>query len=193
VWASRRHKVAFANHAAEVCQIREIRLGAALPDYIANRSISTADAARWISIVYVQPPSQWKVLHMVALSDESYELWVSTLRTLLNEIKIIAGAAPATGSSLMTVTGDKAARDGQDRAIHWARRFWTSGGPAAADSAMCTRVTTKQLGFDAVLNLCKKAGIGCTQHEIRQIFEVRQSSLSSIDRNRVLTKETKAL
>ncbi|KAJ9125254.1 hypothetical protein QFC22_000209 [Naganishia vaughanmartiniae] len=79
-----------------VDQIREIRYGsAARPSAAATNALPSsvltpAATSRWISIVYNMPPTSWKTLNMIALSDEILEIWVRTLYTMVQDIKQVS-------------------------------------------------------------------------------------------------------
>jgi len=54
-----------------ISSIRELRLNQPPTDGY--------PAARWITVVYTVNNTQWKVLHMTALTDDVYDLWTKTL------------------------------------------------------------------------------------------------------------------
>ncbi|OCF32784.1 phosphatidylinositol phospholipase C, delta [Kwoniella heveanensis CBS 569] len=68
-WSSKK------DNSVSINEVRDLRLGQPPTD--------TYNSSRWITIVYVRG-QQWKVLHMVALTDEIYDLWVQTLKSLFS-------------------------------------------------------------------------------------------------------------
>ncbi|WVR05835.1 hypothetical protein IAU60_002861 [Kwoniella sp. DSM 27419] len=68
-WSSKK------DNAVSINEIRDLRLGQPPTD--------TYNSSRWITVVYVRG-QQWKVLHMVALTDDIYALWVQTLKALVS-------------------------------------------------------------------------------------------------------------
>jgi phosphatidylinositol phospholipase C delta len=85
-----------------ISQIRELRMG--------QPPTETYNSTRWITIVYVRG-SQMKVLHMIALTDDVFDLWVTTLRTLVSETsdRLVNEVKPA------------------DPDLLWIRQLWPAG------------------------------------------------------------------
>jgi phosphatidylinositol phospholipase C delta len=96
------HQCKFTHGVVPICQIRELRLG--------QPPTETYNSNRWITVVHVRG-SQWKVLHMIALTDDAYEMWVSTLRMLVSETadRLVSEIKPA------------------DPDLLWIRQLWPSG------------------------------------------------------------------
>ncbi|KAL7424581.1 hypothetical protein Q5752_000265 [Cryptotrichosporon argae] len=116
----------------EIRQIREIRLGqsptsAPLPSPSAGAS---AGAARWVTLVYTRG-SAWKVVHLVALTDDVYELWARTLRALVR----------ATADRLVA---DIPAADDPD--LVFVRQLWPAG--ASTVDWPTARRLCEQLGLE---------------------------------------------
>ena len=86
-----------------IASIRELRLNQPPTDGYAS--------ARWITVVYTVNNSQWKVLHMTALTDDAYDLWVQTLTRLVSETsdRLVAQVTPA------------------DPDLMWIRQLWPAG------------------------------------------------------------------
>ena len=84
--------------------IRELRLNEPPSD------TTSAYASKWITVVYVRA-AQWKVLHMIALTSDVYELWVSTLKSLVSakSDRLVSQIAPS------------------DPDLAWIRQLWPSG------------------------------------------------------------------
>ncbi|WWC66358.1 uncharacterized protein I206_100259 [Kwoniella pini CBS 10737] len=111
-WSSKKDNTVSIN------EVRDLRLGQPPSD--------TYNSSRWITIVYVRG-SQWKVLHMVALTDEIYDLWVQTLK------------------SLVSVTTDKHVSDvtPADPDLIWIRQLWPIGSKVIdreKAEALCTQI-----------------------------------------------------
>lgn len=85
-----------------ISSIRELRLNQPPTDSYLSQ--------RWITVVYTLQ-TQYKVLHMTALTDDVYDLWVKTLTTLVSESsdKVVAQVTPA------------------DPDLMWIRQLWPAG------------------------------------------------------------------
>ena len=107
-------------------QIRELRLGQPPTD--------NANASRWITVVYVRS-SQWKVLHMIALTDDVYTLWVDTLSKLVSE------------------TSDRMVGHGtpSDPDTAWIRQLWPAG--------------AKNIDWGVAVGLCRSIGLAVPQEK----------------------------
>lgn len=73
-----------------VDQIREVRYGAEARPSLSELPPSIAKADWWISIIYIRWPSSWKTLNVLALSEDTFKLWVGTIASLLASIKTIS-------------------------------------------------------------------------------------------------------
>ncbi|ODN84111.1 hypothetical protein L202_00124 [Cryptococcus amylolentus CBS 6039] len=98
--------------------IRDLRLGQPPTD--------TYNSTRWITVVYVRE-QQWKVLHMIALTDETYSLWVKALK------------------ELVSITLDRQVSDvtPSDPDMIWIRQLWPLGTRAinkAKAEALCAQI-----------------------------------------------------
>lgn len=85
-----------------ISSIRELRLNQPPTD--------PYPARRWITVVYTLQ-TQYKVLHMTALTDDTYDVWVSTLTALVSESsdKVVAQVTPS------------------DPDLMWIRQLWPTG------------------------------------------------------------------
>lgn len=103
--------------------IRELRLGQP-PD----NPGSGFSSRRWITIVWVRG-KEWKILHMIALTDDVYDHWVQTLRTLVSQ------------------TSDRAVGDvvPADPDLLWIRQLWPQG--------------SGTIDLNAALGLCRSIGL----------------------------------
>lgn len=90
------------NRAVPISDIRELRLNQPPTDEYPS--------TRWITVVYVRQ-SQWKVLHITALTDDTYQLWVDTLTKLVSETsdRLINQITPS------------------DPDLMWIRQLWPAG------------------------------------------------------------------
>lgn len=85
-----------------ISAIRELRLNQPPTDSYASD--------RWITVVYTTG-SRWKVMHMTALTDDVYDMWVETLTALVSETsdRLVAQVTPA------------------DPDLMWIRQLWPAG------------------------------------------------------------------
>ena len=67
-------------------------------------------STRWITVIYVRN-AQWKALHMTALADDVYTLWVNTLTSLVSETsdRLVSQVTPS------------------DPDMMWIRQLWPAG------------------------------------------------------------------
>ncbi|WVQ85423.1 hypothetical protein IAT38_007588 [Cryptococcus sp. DSM 104549] len=100
--------------------IRDLRLGQPPTD--------TYNSTRWITVVYVRA-QQWKVLHMIALTDDVYNMWVAALK------------------ELVSVTLDRQVSDvtPADPDMIWIRQLWPMG--------------TKSINRQKAAALCAQIGL----------------------------------
>lgn len=138
-----------ANKAVDITSIRELRLGQSPTD--------TYDSKRWLTIVYVRG-SVWKVMHLIAHTDDVYDLWVSALQGLVSQSsdKVVSGAAhgPATDPDLLFI-----------------RQLWPAG--------------QKTLNEAAAKGLCGKLGLDLTPEALKR-YQVSPTSSSLLWVLRVL-------
>lgn len=130
-----------ADNPVDIKSIRELRLGQSPTD--------TYDSKRWLTIVYVRG-SVWKVMHLIAHTDDVYELWVSALQGLVSQSsdKVVSGAAhgPATDPDLLFI-----------------RQLWPAG--------------QRTLSEAAARGLCGKLGLNLTT-EVLQRYRVSPCAFS---------------
>jgi phosphatidylinositol phospholipase C delta len=125
-WESKR------NNKVNLESIREVRTGAAASSYRTSMSISASHEPRWISIIY-QTEGVYKAVHLIALSDTSFQRWTKTLSAVQNERKMLM-----SGIDML-----------DQRQQLWLRQHWK-----AADSSQDSR-----LSFTEVIKLCRRLGI----------------------------------
>ncbi|WRT64100.1 uncharacterized protein IL334_001029 [Kwoniella shivajii] len=163
-----------------ISEVRDLRLGQPPSD--------TYNSSRWITIVYVRG-TQWKVLHMVALTDEIYGLWVQTLKSLvsISTDRHITDITPA------------------DPDLIWIRQLWPIGSKVI-DSVQ-VEALCNQIGLQ-IPDIVKKSYIGSidiatfhqlikdcqTRPEIAKIYN-ELTEEGSLDRDKVdrFLKETQNL
>ena len=106
--------------AVPISSIRELRLN--------QPPIDDFSSSRWITVVYTRS-HQWKVLHMTALTDDMYTLWVDTLTRLVSETsdRMVAQVTPS------------------DPDMMWIRQLWPAG--------------AKSIDFPTAQGLCGGLGL----------------------------------
>lgn len=153
-------------------QIKEVRYGETASPTYPVPGLSPSARARWLAIVYVQPPNSWKTLNIIALKDDDFKLWIETITSLLGAIRGISisaipsdqiqlppptpnGAqAPPTSSNgslgkggIIGITGDKESLAGMRKRERAA--FWQD-----ADLDGDEKVT-----YEEVFKMCRRMGI----------------------------------
>ncbi|WWD17929.1 hypothetical protein CI109_102374 [Kwoniella shandongensis] len=103
-----------------ISEIRDLRLG--------QPPTETYNSSRWITVVYVRA-TQWKVLHLIALTDEIYAMWVKALK------------------ELVSVTLDRHVTDvtPADPDMIWIKQLWPMG--------------TKAIDREKAEGLCRQIGL----------------------------------
>lgn len=126
VWDSKK------NNKINLEAIREVRTNDAAASYRTSMSISPSHESRWISIIY-QTEGVYKALHLIALSDQSFQRWKETLSAVQDERRVLM-----SGADLLN----------QKQQL-WLRQHWKT-----ADSSENSR-----LEFEEVVKLCRRLGI----------------------------------
>ena len=103
-----------------ISQIRELRLN--------QPPANVYTSHRWITVVYAVS-NQWKVLHITALTDDVYDLWVKTLTALVSETsdRLVSQVTPT------------------DPDLMWIRQLWPAG--------------AKTIDFGTAAGLCGTLGL----------------------------------
>ncbi len=70
-------------------QVREVRYGTEARPANPQLPSSLSNSNRWISVIYIEWPSTWKSLHMIAPNDDVFKAWIDTIAQLLESIKAI--------------------------------------------------------------------------------------------------------
>ncbi|WVQ97242.1 hypothetical protein IAU59_004352 [Kwoniella sp. CBS 9459] len=167
-WSSKK------DNSVSINEVRDLRLGQPPTD--------TYNSSRWITIVYVRG-QQWKVLHMVALTDELYDLWVQTLK------------------SLFSVTLDRHVSDitPADPDLIWIRQLWPMGAKAIdreKAEGLCNQIGLKipdhvAKRYDGVLDMSTFHQLikDCqTRPDVKEIYDtlVKDGPLDAVHVERLL-------
>lgn len=138
IWESKK------NNRVNLESIREIRTGEAAASYRTSMSISSSHEPRWISIIY-QIEGVYKALHLIALSDQSFQRWKQTLSAVQNERQLLlSGTDPLN-----------------QRQQVWLRQHWRVA-DATQDS---------HLNFQEVRKLCRRLGILSNTQDLSNRFQ----------------------
>lgn len=132
------------NNRVNLESIREVRSGSAARSHRTSLSIAAAHEQRWISIIY-QANSIYKALHLIALSDASFERWYTTLQAVQNERKLLASCVDMS----------------EKRQSLWLRQQFKG-----ADSSKDAR-----LDFFETVRLCRRLGIMSNKEDLRKRFD----------------------
>src|SRR5260370_21217703 len=127
--------------------IKEIRTGPETSYYREQFRLAANYESRWISLVYVRD-SKYKILHMVALTDDAFRMWDTTLRKLFS-----------LRQELMSGLG-KANQEVRQRV--WEKFYW-KGSDKSADT---------KLDFNEIERMCRRLNISTPQSELLNSFMV---------------------
>jgi phosphatidylinositol phospholipase C delta len=126
--------------------IRELRFGADAKGYREALGRGKDAEPRWTSIIYANAADKKiKVLHLIALTDDVFALWKSTLIALYDQRRALMGGL------------DQMRR----RQSVWLRQHWK-----LADSS-----GDERLSFAEVVILCARLGIAARPEELRTNFD----------------------
>lgn len=92
VWESKR------GNFVPLYAIRDVRFGSNAQSNRQSLQISDAHQSRWISIIY-QTPRAYKAIHVIALSDASFELWCCTLLRILSHWQALSSGRITAASA----------------------------------------------------------------------------------------------
>lgn len=127
--------------------IRELRFGADAKGFREALGRGKDAEARWTSIIYASSvDKKIKVLHLVALTDDIFAIWKTTLIALYDQRKALMGGL------------DQMRR----RQSVWLRQHWKMA-DASGD---------ERLSFTEVVNLCGRLGIAARTEELKTNFEL---------------------
>lgn len=134
--------------------IREVRPGSSGSSFRADLGISASFEKRWISVIY-QQGGAYKALHLIALSDESFENWRSTLDRLQSlRSQLMGGVSLDQRNSL------------------WLRQHWKQAGSDTAD---------EKLDLEETVRLCRRLGIESSQRSLKEHFDQADGKRGYLD------------
>ncbi|ODV92302.1 hypothetical protein CANCADRAFT_886 [Tortispora caseinolytica NRRL Y-17796] len=127
----------------QIDRICEIRTADDARNYREEYKISSEHSKRWVTILY-KSGVKLKALHLIALSQESFDLLINTLQDLhRHRIEMMSGLA---------ISGDRAAQ------IQWSHHVVSSGGSNA------------RLSFERVERLTRQLHVHCSTDFLRKAF-----------------------
>ena len=133
--------------------IKEIRTGPEITYYREQFRLAADYEPRWITLVYVRD-GKYKILHMVALTDDGFRMWDTTLRKLFS-----------LRQELMSGLGDA---NPEVRQRVWEKFYWKG-----ADKGSDTK-----LDFEEVEKMCRRLNISTPQSVLLNSFMVRPNLYS---------------
>ena len=158
-----------------ISTIRDFRHGDDISPYRTSLHFSPLVEPRWMTIIYLLPSSApipplsfinsnisqtpaYKLAHLIAPTEETFELWKDTLSGFLDE--------------------RKSGVEGGD----WEELRWReAGGASGVPSPECLVVadeSSRVVKEDEVLRLCRRLGVGIGKDQIASAFRVRLPSSS---------------
>ncbi|KAK9474350.1 PLC-like phosphodiesterase [Dipodascopsis tothii] len=151
-----------------VDNIKEIRTNEDARNYREEFKISSEHEPLWTTIIYTNDSGKLKGLHLIALSKESFRLFVTTLQRLLKYRSDVM--------SSLSIPGDRFVK------VHWPAY-------AAADADEGSR-----LNFEGVEKLARRLHVNCSKEFLRRIFneaDEDRNGLLSFDQFRNFVKRLK--
>ncbi|KAG8219083.1 phosphoinositide-specific phospholipase C [Butyriboletus roseoflavus] len=142
IWESKRWRI------IPIENIKELRSGSDARYYRQQFQLAREYEDRWITIIYMLD-GQYKTLHLIASSLESFQLWDITLRKLY-----------AIRQELMTGLGNE-----EIRQAVWVRQCWKSTGEQ----------NDQRLSFDQVEKLCRRLNINSSLEDLVRLFDSADS------------------
>ena len=125
--------------------IKELRSGLDARYYRQQFQLASEYEDRWITIIYILD-GQYKTLHLIASSKDTFQLWDITLRKLY-----------AIRQQLMTGLGNE-----EMRHAVWLRQCWKSS----------DQQDDQKLVFDEVERLCRRLNINSSKEDLLRLFNV---------------------
>ncbi|KAK9458524.1 PLC-like phosphodiesterase [Lipomyces oligophaga] len=122
--------------------ITEIRVGADARNYREEFKISSEHEDLWITILYIVD-KKLKGLHLIALSKDSFSLFVRTIRDLLRYRQVMMKS--------LSVPGEQFVR------VHW-------------PSYVTDEEGEQRLSFSGVEKLARKLHVNCSRDHLRKVF-----------------------
>ncbi|KAI6098556.1 PLC-like phosphodiesterase [Pisolithus sp. B1] len=145
IWESKKLRI------IPIENIKELRSGSDATYYRQLYQLAHEYEDRWITIVYILD-GQYKTLHLIASSKESFQLWDITLRKLY-----------AIRQELMTGPGNEEMRHAM-----WVRQCWKSS----------EHQNDQKLSFDEVERLCRRLNVNASQDGLVRLFKQADSQRS---------------
>ena len=131
--------------AVPIESIKELRSSLDARYYRQQFQLSSEYEDRWITIIYILD-GQYKTLHLIASSKDTFQLWDITLRKI-----------HAVRQQLMTGLGNE-----EMRHAVWLRQCWKSS----------DQRSDQKLGFEEVEKLCRRLNINSSQEDLLRLFNV---------------------
>ncbi|KAL4076484.1 PLC-like phosphodiesterase [Scleroderma citrinum] len=142
IWESKKLRI------IPIESIKELRSGLDARYYRQQFQLASEYEDRWITIIYILD-GQYKILHLIASSKETFQLWDITLRKLY-----------AIRQQLMTGLGNE-----EMRHAVWLRQCWKSS------DQQCDQ----KLVFEEVERLCRRLNINSSQEDLLRLFKQADS------------------
>ncbi|TFK65544.1 PLC-like phosphodiesterase [Pluteus cervinus] len=128
--------------------IKEIRTGSDATYYRTQFGYPWSAESRWITIIYILE-GEYKTLHILAETEETFELWNSAIHKLY-----------AVRQGLKTALGKVGTRQRV-----WERQYW-KGADKEGD---------QKLDFANVESLCKRLNVNMPAEELKRLFSIADS------------------
>lgn len=145
IWESKKLRI------IPIENIKELRSGSDATYYRQLYQLAREYEDRWITIIYILD-GQYKTLHLIASSKESFRLWDITLRKLY-----------AIRQELMTGPGNEEMRHAM-----WVRQCWKSS----------EHQNDQKLSLDEVERLCRRLNVNASQDSLVRLFKQADSQQS---------------
>ncbi|KAH0840350.1 PLC-like phosphodiesterase [Lanmaoa asiatica] len=142
IWESKRLRI------IPIENIKELRSGSDARYYRQQFQLACEYEDRWITIIYMLD-GQYKTLHLIASSLDSFQLWDITLRKLYT-----------IRQELMTGPGNE-----EIRQAVWIKQCWKS----------TDEQHDQRLSFDQVEKLCRRLNINSSQEDLMRLFKSADS------------------
>ncbi|CAH7672476.1 PLC-like phosphodiesterase [Phakopsora pachyrhizi] len=129
--------------------IREIRYREGGSYYRNQFKLSDQFESNWMTIVYLSKKSRYKMLHLICLESNQFEIWKDTLDRILSfRIELLGGLNHL-----------------RKRQAYWLKQHWNE-----ADTA-----EDSKLEFHEIVGLCRRLNISVPESDIRSHFDLADS------------------
>ncbi|KAF9226969.1 PLC-like phosphodiesterase [Gyrodon lividus] len=146
IWESKKLRI------IPIENIKELRSGSDARYYRQQFQLAQEYEDRWITIIYMLD-GQYKTLHLIASSRDSFQLWDITLKKLY-----------AIRQELMTGLGND-----EIRQAVWIKQCWKSSNDQ----------NDQKLSFDQAEKLCRRLNINSSQEDLMRLFRRADSQSRS--------------